>query len=144
MIERKLLPLHPRQNVIAGAVQDAIDALDRIAGETLAQRLDDRDAAGDRGLEGERDVLVFRQFRQRQPVLGEQRLVRGDDVLACRERRFHRGARGALIAAHQLDENVDVGRVRQRHRVVEHFERREMPRSRTAPAVTRMRRPVRA
>src|SRR3954454_24358177 len=51
-VEGEFLALHPRQDVIARAVQNSVDALDRIAGKTLAQRLDDRDAAGDRCLEG--------------------------------------------------------------------------------------------
>ena len=43
---------HRRQDVVRGAVQDAVDAFEPVAGEPLAQRLDDRDAAGDRGFEG--------------------------------------------------------------------------------------------
>src|SRR5690349_14375185 len=39
LIERKFLALHARQDVIAGAVQNPVDALDRVARETLAQRL---------------------------------------------------------------------------------------------------------
>ena len=58
-LEGQLLALHAREDVIAGAVEDAVDALDRIAGEALAQRLDDRNAAGDRRLEGERDMLFL-------------------------------------------------------------------------------------
>ena len=57
LLERQLLALHAREDVIAGAVEDAVNALDRIAGEALAQRLDDGNAAGDRRLEGERDPL---------------------------------------------------------------------------------------
>ena len=49
---------HRRQDVVAGAVEDAVDALDPIGGEPLAQRLDDRDAAGDRRLIGERDAAA--------------------------------------------------------------------------------------
>src|SRR5581483_11313615 len=40
--EGKLLLLHPRQDVVAGAIEDAIEARDPAAGEPLAQRLDHR------------------------------------------------------------------------------------------------------
>ena len=77
--ERQPLLLHARQDVVAGAVEDAVDARDRIAGQRLAQRLDDRDAAGDRRLEVERDALLLGELGERDAVLGEQRLVGGDD-----------------------------------------------------------------
>ena len=57
--ERQPLLLHARENVIAGAVEDAGDAPDRVAGEPLAQGLDDRHAAADRRLEGERDAVIL-------------------------------------------------------------------------------------
>ena len=56
--ERQALVLHAGQDVVAGAVEDAVDAADRVAGEGLAQRLDDRDAAGRRGLEIEADARL--------------------------------------------------------------------------------------
>ena len=122
LIERKFLALHARQDVIAGAVQNPVDALDRVARETLAQRLHDRNAAGDGGLEGKRHVLLFRNLRKCQSVLRQQRLVGGDNMLAGGERRLDRGARRTLVAAHELDEKIDVGRARQRHWIVEHFQ----------------------
>ena len=42
-----MLQLHARQNVIAGAVDDAVEVGDAVADKALAQGLDDRDAAGD-------------------------------------------------------------------------------------------------
>ncbi len=63
--------LHARQDIVRRAVEDAVDALDRVAGQRLAQRLDDRDAARCRRLEIETDALFLRRFRQRNPVLGE-------------------------------------------------------------------------
>ena len=56
----------------------------RFAGEALAQRLDDRDAAGDRGLEGHHHALLLRGGEDLVAVRGEQRLVGGDHVLAVR------------------------------------------------------------
>ncbi len=59
--KRQALLLHAGQDVIAGPVQDAVDARELVADETLAQRLDDRDTAGDRRLEVERDVDCARR-----------------------------------------------------------------------------------
>src|SRR5262249_45668570 len=43
---------HCRQDVVRGSVQNTVKALQPVAGQPFAQPLDDRDAAGDRGLEG--------------------------------------------------------------------------------------------
>ena len=96
ILEGQLFALHAREDVIAGAVENAIDAVDRIAGESLAQRLDDRNAAGDRRLEGERDTLLLGELGEIQTMRGEQRLVGGDDGLAMCKRRLDAGARRAL------------------------------------------------
>src|ERR1700722_13189763 len=50
-LERKMFGLHPRQDVIAGAVEDAGNPLNRIASQALTEGLDDRDAAADRCFE---------------------------------------------------------------------------------------------
>ena len=86
-LERQLLALHAREHVIAGAVEDAVDARDGIAGEPLAQRLHDRDGAADRGLEIERDLVLLGERRQLDAVPRQQRLVGGDHRLAGLERR---------------------------------------------------------
>ena len=52
---------HRGQDVVAGAVEDAEDAAAPVADQPLAQRLDDRDAAGDRRLVSERDSPLFRR-----------------------------------------------------------------------------------
>ena len=83
--EGAMLLLHLRQDVVAGAVQDAVHAPDLVAGQRLAQRLDDRDAAGHRRLEIEGDAVLLGELGKLGAMLGEQRLVGGDDVLAgCR------------------------------------------------------------
>ena len=107
--EGAVLLLHLRQDVVAGAVEDAVDAPDLVAGQRLAQRLDDGDAAGHRRLEVEGDAVLLGQLGELGAVLGEQRLVGGDDVLAGRQRRLHRALGGPVLAADQLDEDVDRG-----------------------------------
>ena len=124
--ERQLLLLHPRQDVIAGAVEDAVDALDRVAGQAFAQRLHDRNGGADRRFEIERDAVLLGERGELDAVLGEQRLVGGDHRLAGRERRLDRGLGRIAGAADQFDEHVDVGRARQRDRIGEPFHRSEI------------------
>ena len=59
-VERQVVGLHARQDVVAGAVEDAGDPLDRVSGQTLAQGLDDGYAAADRRLEKERRLVALR------------------------------------------------------------------------------------
>ena len=103
------LLLHQREDVIAGAVEDAVDAGDGVALQALAHHLDDGNAAGHRALEIQRDMVLLGERGEARPVMGEQRLVGGDDMLAGRERGLDRLLRHAPLAADQLDEHVDLG-----------------------------------
>ena len=109
---------HLRQDVVAGAVQDAGDALEAVGRQPLAQRLDDRDAAGDRRLEGQRHALHLRRTGEGGAMDGEQRLVRRHHRLAGGQRGLDRGAGRALGAADGLDHHVHRRVMRQRDRVV--------------------------
>ena len=74
---------HLGEDEIAGAVENAEHPADAVARQAFTQRLDDRDGAGDRRLEGECDLRPVGQPRQIEPVMGDQRLVGGDHRL-CR------------------------------------------------------------
>ena len=117
--EGQTLRFHTGQDVVAGAVQDAIDALDGIAGQSLAQGFDDRNAARDRSLEGERGTFFLGERGEPHAVLGEQRLVCGDEGFARVERGFRRRKRGALLASDQFDEKIDAGGPCQSHAIIE-------------------------
>ena len=106
----------------------------------LAQGLDDRDAAGRRGLEAQRHAPALGERRQRQPVLGEQRLVRRDDVMAGGERGLDRVLRGAVAAADELDDAVDLPRAREIDRIVEPGMARDVDAARLGPVARRDRR----
>ena len=69
---------------------------------------------------------VFGQPRQLQAVLGEQRLVGGDDRFARAQRGLDAFARRALVAADQFDEQVDVFGTRQLEGVLEPFDAGEI------------------
>jgi hypothetical protein len=99
---------HLRQDEVGGAVDDAGHPVDAVGREALAQRLDDGDAAGHRGLEGHDHALGARGLEDLGAVHGQQRLVGGDHVLAGRNG-FQHQRLGDAVAADQLDDDVDVG-----------------------------------
>ena len=100
--------LHPGQDVVAGAVHHAHHALDPVGGKAFGQRLDDRDAAGNGGLEADHAALRLGGKGKGLAVMGEQRLVGGDHILAGGDGGFGRGKGRAVVAAHHLDEDIDV------------------------------------
>jgi hypothetical protein len=114
--ERQALLLHPGQDVVAGAVKDAVDAIDAGAGQSLAKGLDNRDRRTDRSLEIQGAAMLLGRVRQPQTVLGDQRLVGGHHRLAGFERGLDRRQRRLTGTTHQLDETVDAGIARQRQR----------------------------
>ena len=105
--EARAFVAHFGEDEIARAVDDAGDPFDAVRGQPFAQRLDDRYAAADGAFERHHDVLLLRGGENLVAVLREQRLVRGDDVLAVRDGFQDQLARNAR-AADQLDHDVDV------------------------------------
>jgi len=87
------------------------------AGEPLAQRLDDRNGRADRRLEVEGGAMRLGEFGKRNAMAREQCLVRGHHRLACLQSCLDRALGWIALAAHQLDENVDLRVGRKRHRV---------------------------
>ena len=100
---------HGARDEVAGAVEDAGDAFDFGADEAVAQYTDDRDAARDGGFEQEVHVLFGGEGGERDAVLGDQRLVGGDDMLAGLEGGFDGELGRAIGAADQFDEHVHIG-----------------------------------
>ena len=117
VLERASRFAHHRQNVIASAVQNAVNLGHCVAGEALAQRLDNRDAARDGGFIAEENALFLRQRAQFVAVMRQHRLVRRDEVFGF----FKRGAaeikRETVRSADQFDENVGVLLFQHFHRV---------------------------
>jgi hypothetical protein len=73
--EVEALGAHLRQDEVGRAVDDAGDPLDAVRGQALAQRLDDRDAAGDRAFERDHHAALARRGEDLRAVHREQRLV---------------------------------------------------------------------
>jgi hypothetical protein len=101
---------HPRENVIRRAVQDAVNAFDAVGDHAVADGIDDRHAAADRGFETDRRFVRERGLEQFLAVRGEQRFVRGGRPTCGLQRREQQRARG-LDAADDFDENIDFGSV---------------------------------
>ena len=77
---------HAGEDVVGRAVDDAHHPADRLAGQRLAQRPDQRDAAGHRRLEQQVDAGRGRGLEQLGAAVGQELLVAGDHRLAGLER----------------------------------------------------------
>ena len=99
---------HGREDVIASAVENAIDAFERIGGRAFAQALYHRNAAGDRSFELERGLGRFGRTGQFQPVMRDHRLVRGDQRLAVGDRVACQRQRRSVRSAHKLHHHIDI------------------------------------
>ena len=78
----------------------------RFGGEVAGERAEDRDAAADRGLEAQRRAGPPGDRLELRAVMGDDVLVGGHDALAHRQRGGDQRV-GRLVAAHQLDDDVD-------------------------------------
>ena len=108
--------VHPVQDEVGGAVDDAEHPVHGVPGQRLAQRAQQRDGAGHRGLVVQVGPVLPGRAVDLRAVLGQQRLVRGDHRLAALQRGEQQRP-GRLDAADDLDHDVDVGPGGQRVRV---------------------------
>ncbi len=105
--EAHLILRHPREDVVARAVDDAVDRLDVVADEGLANRFDDRNPTTDRRLEEHRHAMRRRRREDLFAVLGEQRLVAGDHDFLPLDRAENE-PQTFLFPAHQLHHDLDL------------------------------------
>ncbi len=108
MAEIQPFIFHPRQDIIAGAVEQAINPGDAVGGHALRQALDDGDATGDRGFIFEREALGFGGSGKVKAMVRQHRLVGGDQRLAGRQRAPCQGQRRAIGTADQFDNDIDI------------------------------------
>ena len=130
---------HRRQDVVRGAVEDAVDALQPVAGKPLAQCLDDRDPARDRSFERQRQAQLLGPRRKPAAVMRHQRLVGGHDMLPVGEGGVDDARGNALRTADQLDDDIDVGIGRHRRRILVPARRRQFDTPVAAPVTRRHR-----
>ena len=93
VLEAVVVLVHPVEDEVRRAVDDAEDPVHVVAREAVAERPDDRDRAADRGLVVQLRADALGRREQLGAVRREQRLVAGDDVRAALERQRAR-ARG--------------------------------------------------
>ena len=102
------LELHPGEDVVAGAIDDAGDARNSVSGEGFPERLDDRNAPGHGGFVVEVGLMLRSQGEEFWAVGREESLVGGDHRLAQFE-----GCTDHLAccchSAHQFDHELDLG-----------------------------------
>jgi len=84
-----------------------------IACERLAQGADDRNAAADAGLEADRHSGLVGGPKKFLAMLGQQRLVAGDNIFARGECLQYQLA-GRFDTAKQFDDNIYIGTGHQR------------------------------
>ncbi len=106
VLEGAALLSHLGENEIAGAVDDARQPVDAVAGKAFANRLDHRDTASHRSLERDDDALFARLGEDLVAVHCDQCLVRSDHMLAILDGLEHQFL-GYRVAADQLDNDVD-------------------------------------
>ncbi len=119
VVKGQALVAHFGQDEIGRAVDDAGRPLDTVRRQTFAQGLDDGNATGHRGLEGDHDALLLGSREDFRAMHGEQRLVGGNHVLAIGDG-LHHHILGHAVAADQFDDDVDFRIIDQREGVVGH------------------------
>ena len=98
--------VHLAEDEIRRAVENAVERHDLVRRQALADVRDDRDAAGDGGLECDRAAQLAGPVEQLRAMLGQKRLVRRDDIFAAFEHPQHDRPLG-LEAADELRDDFD-------------------------------------
>ena len=81
--EAQFFPFHTGEDVVAGTIQDTVDAFDAVAHKRFTQTLDDGDTAAHTGFKPEIGTVLFRSLKQFRSELGDQRLVGSDHAFAA-------------------------------------------------------------
>jgi hypothetical protein len=103
--EVETLPRHLGQDVVAGPVDDAEGREHAVGGQPVLHRADEGNAPGHCRLEAEHDAVAPGRREDLGTVMGEERLVGGDHVLACLERLEDEGP-CRLEPTYQLDDDL--------------------------------------
>jgi len=101
------LPLagHPAENVIRGAIDDAVDGLNIVRGQSFHQRTNDRNPTAHAGLEPEVDPLAGSRGKNLFTMHGQQGFVGRDYMFATLDG-IQNHTLGEIIAADQLDDDI--------------------------------------
>ena len=99
---------HGRQDIVRGAVENAVNMFDRIGRRAFAKPLHNRNAACNRRLEFQGGALRFSRFGQRQAVMRDHRLVGGDQPLARSNGIARQCQRRTVRPADQFDHHINI------------------------------------
>ena len=107
--------VHFAQDVVTGAVDDAVERTNLVAGEALLQRFDNRDAARCASLKIKAHLISRSKLKQFGTIFCQECLVRRNDMLAVLERTADERARLGNTAD-KLHDDIDI-------RIVHHLAR---------------------
>ena len=96
-----------------------MDTPDPVRCQSLAERLDHRDATSDRRLVADMDAGMVGSCREFRSVNGQERLVGRDKVLAGGNGAPGKIERHAVLATDKFDDNFDLGIIREIPRIIE-------------------------
>ena len=99
--------IHFAEDEVAGAVENAFHALDAIAGETLFEPGDYRNAAGNSSAIFDMSAFGRREALEIDAVIGNELLVGGNNALASFKSAAHPAA-GRIEATGEFNDDVDV------------------------------------
>ena len=111
---------HLCEDEVCGAVQNAAHLGNDICPQALAQRMQDGDAAADRGLKEEANAVRLGKRKKLCAVLGNELLVGGDDMLTGLQRAADKVQRCAA-AADGLNDQKYFGVRLDNGKVLDHF-----------------------
>ena len=107
LVEVDAAVLHLGEDVVGGAVEDAVQRAQAVSGGGFLDDAQDGNASGDAGFEADGQIARDGEGEEFVSVLGEQLLVGGDDGLAVLEGSAKK-LEGVIDAAHGLDDDVNV------------------------------------
>src|SRR5260370_5682091 len=106
-IKAEAVALHLGEDVIRGAVKDAVDSVQAVSGHAVGDGADDRHASGNGGLYADRNIFLRGERLDLVSVFGQQVLVRSHDRLATFQRAQDNLTRSDG-ASHGLDDKINV------------------------------------
>src|SRR5664279_2812637 len=100
--------LHLREDVVGGAVEDAVEGAQAVSGGGFLDDAQDGNASGDAGFESDGQIVRDSEGEEFVSVLGEELFVGGDDRLAVLEGSAKKLER-VFDSPHGFDDDVNVG-----------------------------------
>ena len=127
---------HRGQDVIAGAVENAVDLYDLVGRCTFAKPFDHGNSTCNRSFIFECSACTLCSLSQFKPMVSDHRLIGSDESAAVRDCAACKDERRAVAAADEFDDNIDIVACRQLRCVIDPIKTRQINPAITA-AITR-------